>query len=138
VDLAARAFTSVPHRVVTFVLRDARPWRPATLITAAWREWVVPGGAAEPGVAGVLFGAGDEADAIGMLVRPRHERGSARPGLFKRQVTSPAGAWAWPAATRRRATPARACAASPGAGGTRSSPLSAELAGTFCSVGINL
>jgi hypothetical protein len=134
VDLAARAFTSVPHRVVTFVLRDARRLA-AGDVDHRRVEWVVPGGAAEPGVAGVLFGAGDEADAIGMLVRPRHERSSARPGLFKQQVTSPAGAWAWPAATRRPSTPARACAASPGAGGTRSPPLSADLAGTFCSVG---
>jgi hypothetical protein len=62
-------------------------------------EWVVPG-AAEPGVVGVLFDAGHEADAISMLVRPRHECGFERPGLFKRQVTSPAGARAWSATTR--------------------------------------
>jgi hypothetical protein len=90
VDLAARAFTSVPHRVVTFVLRDA--WRLAAGDVDHRRvEWVVPGGAAEPGVAGVLFGAGDEADAIGMLVRPRHGRGSARPGLGQAAGHQPCG-----------------------------------------------
>jgi hypothetical protein len=39
VDLAARAFTFVPDRVVTFA--DAMPgtWQPAMLITAAWSGW---------------------------------------------------------------------------------------------------
>jgi hypothetical protein len=39
-------------------------------------------------VAGVLFGAGHEADAISMPVPPCHGCGFARPGLFMRQVIS--------------------------------------------------
>ena len=57
----------------------------AALITAAW-SGCFPGGAAEPGVVGLLSGAGHEADAISMLGLARHECGFERPGLSKRQV----------------------------------------------------
>ena len=77
----------MPHRVVTFVARDARHL-PVGGVDHRRVEQVVRGGAAGPGVAGVLFGAGHEADAIRVLVPPCHGCGLARPGLFMRQVTS--------------------------------------------------
>jgi hypothetical protein len=78
VDLATtRAFTSVPRRVVAFVPRDAEHLA-AGCVDHRRVGWVVPGGAAEPGVAGVLFGAGQAADAISMLVLPRHGCGFER------------------------------------------------------------
>jgi len=39
VDLAARAFTSVPDRVVTFAGAMPGTWQPTTLIIAAWSGW---------------------------------------------------------------------------------------------------
>jgi hypothetical protein len=76
----------VPHRVVAFVLRDAKHLT-AGDVDHGRVAWVFLGGAAELGVAGVLFGAGQEAEAIGMLVPPRHECGLERPGLFRAEVT---------------------------------------------------
>ena len=49
---------------------------------SCWRS----GGAAEPGVVGVPFDAGHEADVISMLGPLRHECGTECPGLFKRRV----------------------------------------------------
>ena len=95
-----------------------------------------PGGAAEPGVAGVRFGAGHEASAISRLVRPRDGCGMAGPGLFQRQV-APAPRVPGQLRLDPPATLARTCARSPGAGRTRS-PSGPQLAGTFWSVGINL
>ena len=126
----------MPHRAVTIAPRDAKHLA-AGDVDHRRMERVVPAGAAEPGVVGVLFGAGHEADAISMLVPRRYGCGFARPGLFKRQV-APAlwGARAWSATTRPPATPARTRATSPGTGRTRSSLSSADLAGIFGSVGI--
>jgi len=64
--LATGAFTLVPHRVVTFVPRDAEHLT-ADDVDHGRVAWVFLGSAAELGVAGVLFGAGQEAEAIGVL-----------------------------------------------------------------------
>jgi hypothetical protein len=136
VDLAATgALTSVPRRVVAFVPRDAEHL--AVGCVDHRRAGGVPGGAAGPRLVGVLFGAGQAADANGMLVPPRHGCGFERRACSNGRSPCPAGARAWSAATRRPATPVRACAASPGAGRTRLSPSSAELA-KISPLGINL
>ena len=91
VDLATtRAFTSVPRRVVAFVPRDAEHLA-AGCVDHRRVGWVVPGGAAEPGVAGVLFGAGQAADAISMLVPPRHGCGFERRACSSGRSSLPCG-----------------------------------------------
>jgi hypothetical protein len=120
--------------VVTFVLRDAKHLA-AGDVDHGRVAWVFLGGAAELGVAGVLFGAGQEAEAIGMLDPPRHECGLERPGLFKQRSHQPCGC---PGLVNYEA--AASCTGPylcdiAWRGENAVSPSSAELAGAFCSVG---